>query len=98
MKINQLWRVRGRASASTGFSVFAGIVLVCLAYATTVYAQHRMPGEAVKEDRNHPWMNASLSPDERAAMVLKEPISTHYWAGVALILAGLIVISRAPVA
>lgn len=72
MKINQLWRVRGRASASTGFSVFAGIVLVCLAYATTVYAQHRMPGEAVKEDRNHPWMNASLSPDERAAMVLKE--------------------------
>src|SRR6202008_2084862 len=29
-------------------------------------------GEAVKEDRNHPWMNASLSPDERASMVLKE--------------------------
>src|SRR6201997_3021734 len=72
MKINRLWRVRGRASASTGVSVFAGIVLVCLAYATTVYAHHRMPGEAVKEDRNHPWMNASLSPDERAAMVLKE--------------------------
>ena len=31
-------------------------------------------------------------------VVLKEPISTHYWAGVALILAGLIVISRAPAA
>ena len=25
-----------------------------------------------KENRNHPWMNASLSPDERAEMVLKE--------------------------
>jgi drug/metabolite transporter (DMT)-like permease len=31
-------------------------------------------------------------------VVLKEPISTHYWAGVGLILAGLIVISRAPAA
>jgi beta-glucosidase len=31
-----------------------------------------MHGQPVKEDRNHPWMNASLSPDERANMVLKE--------------------------
>jgi beta-glucosidase len=72
MKINELWRVRGRASATIGLGVFAGMALVCLAYATTVYAQHRMHGAPVKEDRNHPWMNASLSPDERAEMVLKE--------------------------
>jgi beta-glucosidase len=72
MKINELWRVRGRASATVGLGVFAGIALVCLGYATTIYAQHRMHGQPIKEDRNHPWMNASLSADERAAMVLKE--------------------------
>jgi beta-glucosidase len=72
MKMNELWRLRNRASATVGFCVLAGIVVVCLGYATTVYAQHRMHGQQVKEDRNHPWMNASLSPDERANMVLKE--------------------------
>src|SRR5271168_4549159 len=25
-----------------------------------------------KDDKNHPWMNPSLSPDERASMVVKE--------------------------
>ncbi|HYL62643.1 MAG TPA: glycoside hydrolase family 3 C-terminal domain-containing protein [Candidatus Methylomirabilis sp.] len=38
----------------------------------TAFAQHRMHGQQEREDRNHPWMNASLSPDERAEMVLKE--------------------------
>jgi len=72
MKMNELWRSRSRASATIGVSLLVGIVAIGLAYATTVYAQHRMPGQPVKEDRNHPWMNASLSPDERADMVLKE--------------------------
>src|SRR5580692_10531220 len=72
MKRNELGRFAGRASASIRFGVLAGMALGCLAYAATLYAQHRMPGQAVKEARNHPWMNASLSPDERAAMVLKE--------------------------
>ncbi len=72
MKMNELWRLRGKASAAVGFCVLGGIVVVCLGYATTVCAQHRMHGQQVKEDRNHPWMNASLSPDERANMVLKE--------------------------
>jgi beta-glucosidase len=72
MKMNKLWRLRGKARATIGLGVLAGIALVCLGYATTVYAQHRMPGQPVKEDRNHPWMNASLTPDERAEMVLKE--------------------------
>jgi beta-glucosidase len=72
MKRNELWSLRSKARATVGFGVLAGMALVCLAYATTVYAQHRMHGQQVKEDRNHPWMNASLSPDERAAMVLKE--------------------------
>jgi len=31
-----------------------------------------------------------------ATLMLKEPISPGYWAGIALILAGLVVISRAP--
>jgi beta-glucosidase len=71
MKINELWRMRGKASATVGLCVLAGMVVI-LGYTTKVYAQHRMHGEPVKEDRNHPWMNPSLSPDERADMVLKE--------------------------
>src|SRR5580693_3427797 len=71
MKINELGRVQGRASATVGLCVLAGVVAIS-GYATKVYAQHRMHGEPVKEDRNHPWMNASFSPDERADMVLKE--------------------------
>ena len=72
MKINELWRLRGKARATIGFGLLAGVALVCLGYATTVYAQHRMHGQQVKEDRNHPWMNPNVSPDERAEMVLKE--------------------------
>jgi len=72
MKMNELDRLRSRARATIGFGVLAACVVAILGLATTLYAQHRMPGQAVKEDRNHPWMNASLSPDERAAMVLKE--------------------------
>jgi beta-glucosidase len=72
MKMNELGRLRGRARATIGFGVLAAWVAAILGLVTTVYAQHRMPGQQVKEDRNHPWMNASLSPDERAAMVLKE--------------------------
>jgi beta-glucosidase len=72
MKMNELGRLRDRARATIGFGVLAACVLAILGLVTTVHAQHRMPGQPVKEDRNHPWMNASLSPDERAAMVLKE--------------------------
>jgi beta-glucosidase len=72
MKMNQLWRLRGNLSATVSSCVLAGVAILCFQYATTVFAQHRMHGEQVKEDRNHPWMNASLSPDERAEMVLKE--------------------------
>jgi beta-glucosidase len=72
MKMNKLGRLRSRASAAIGFGVLAACVLAILGLATTLYAQHRNPGQPVKENRNHPWMNASLSPDERAAMVLKE--------------------------
>jgi beta-glucosidase len=72
MKMNELGRLRSRARATIGFGVLAACVVAILGLATTLYAQHRMPGQPVKEDRNHPWMNASLSPDERAAMVLKE--------------------------
>jgi beta-glucosidase len=72
MKMNELWRLRARTSATVGFCALAGIALACLGYSTSVFAQHRMHGQQVKEDRNHPWMNPSLSPDERANMVLKE--------------------------
>jgi len=48
--------------------VLAGVAGAWLALGGTVFAQYQQE----KEDRNHPWMNASLSPDERAEMVLKE--------------------------
>ena len=72
MKMNELGRWRGKASATVGFRVLAACVAAILGLATTLFAQHRMHGQPVKEDRNHSWMNASLSPDERAGMVLKE--------------------------
>ena len=72
MKMNELWRLRNRASVTIGGGVLAGCLAAILGVAATVFAQHRMHGQPVKEDRNHPWMNASLAPDERANMVLKE--------------------------
>jgi beta-glucosidase len=35
-------------------------------------AQHRLHNQGEDQEQNHPWMNTSLSPDERAEMVLKE--------------------------
>ncbi|MGC1905586.1 MAG: hypothetical protein WA715_17330, partial [Candidatus Acidiferrum sp.] len=64
-------------AARRGILVAAGILVLALAAGllathATVFAQHRMHGAHEKEDRNHPWMDAKLSPDDRAAMVLKE--------------------------
>jgi beta-glucosidase len=36
------------------------------------FAQHLLYGQGGDNAQTHPWMNASLSPDERAEMVLKE--------------------------
>ena len=43
----------------------------------TAFARHRFPNQADDASQSHPppnakWMNTTLSPDERAAMVLKE--------------------------
>ncbi len=58
--------------ATVGIFVFIGVVAGLAGFAGSVFAQHRMHGQQEKVDRNHPWMNASLSPDQRAEMVLKE--------------------------
>ncbi|MGB6832632.1 MAG: glycoside hydrolase family 3 C-terminal domain-containing protein [Candidatus Acidiferrum sp.] len=71
MKINETWCVR-RGRLGTIALLFAGVMCGMLGFGRAVFAQHRMHGQQVKEDRNHAWMNASLSPDERAEMVLKE--------------------------
>lgn len=55
-----------------GALVIAGVATVYLGFAADLFAQHRMHGQQEPENRNHPWMNASLSPDVRADMVLKE--------------------------
>jgi beta-glucosidase len=46
--------------------VVANIFLACLFFPTGLQSR---PGE---KPASHPWMNATLSPDERAAMVVKE--------------------------
>ncbi|MGB9459480.1 MAG: hypothetical protein WA621_03105, partial [Candidatus Acidiferrum sp.] len=71
MKINETWCGR-RGRLATIALLFAGVMCGVLGFGRAVFAQHRMHGQQVKEDRNHAWMNASLSPDERAEMVLKE--------------------------
>jgi beta-glucosidase len=72
MKMNQTWRARHTFSAAVGVLVLAGVVAGMMGFGITVFAQHRMHGQQGKVDRNHPWMNAQLSPDARADMVLKE--------------------------
>ena len=37
-----------------------------------VFAQHRLHNAEEEKIKSYPWMNTSLSPDERADMVLKE--------------------------
>ena len=67
MKKNGMWFVQRSGLVATAFvlaAVFGGV----WGLGRTVWAQQSHE----KEDRNHPWMNASLSPDERAEMVLKE--------------------------
>lgn len=71
MKINKTWcGQRGRLAAMA--LALAGVMGGLLGFGKTVYAQHRMHGQQESENRNHPWMNLSLSPDERADMVLRE--------------------------
>ena len=72
MKMNVMGHVRGGLFVAVGFLVLAGMTTGFLGGANTAFAQHRMHGQQEPENRNHPWMNASLSPDERADMVLKE--------------------------
>ncbi len=50
------------------------IATALTAFATLLplFAQHRLHGQAENGTENHPWMNANLSPGERADMVLKE--------------------------
>jgi beta-glucosidase len=53
-------------------------LLLCLAVAlavggsTSLSAQHRRHNEAEAHQQSQPWMQPGLSPDERAAMVLKQ--------------------------
>ena len=63
---------RRLCGAAIGFLALAGVFAGWPGMGSTVFAQHRLHGQQEKVDRNHPWMNASLSPDQRAEMVLKE--------------------------
>ncbi|HKW58081.1 MAG TPA: glycoside hydrolase family 3 C-terminal domain-containing protein [Candidatus Acidoferrum sp.] len=82
MKTNDRGELRLPASVAhllwpSGFAwlrviALAGVAITLVALGGSALAQHRMHGQPEREDRNHPWMNASLSPDDRAEMVLKE--------------------------
>src|SRR5260370_30847740 len=47
-------------------------LLTLLAVVVVSYARHRQSGNADSQAQNRPWMNSSLSSDERADLVLKE--------------------------
>jgi beta-glucosidase len=57
---------------SSKLAVFSAVAVVLLA-AFIVAIPSLVPSVAAKSPgQNHPWMNANISPDERAAMVVKE--------------------------
>ena len=64
---------RKRHAAVAVAAIFLlALVATLIATQTNVLAQQQRHHLGEKFDRNHPWMNPNLSPDERAAMVLKE--------------------------
>ena len=71
MKTNETWCVQRGRLAAMAF-VLAAAMFGMLGFGSAVFAQHRMHGQKEPENRNHPWMDAKLSPEERADMVLKE--------------------------
>ena len=52
--------------------VLLAATLGIFALASPALAQHRLHGDNDEKAQSFPWMNKSLSPDERADMVLKE--------------------------
>jgi beta-glucosidase len=48
------------------------VVVLAVAGSTSLSAQHRHHNQAEAHARSQPWMQPGLSPDERAAMVLKQ--------------------------
>ena len=67
MNMDRKWGVWPGRYAAMAF-VLAGVLGGAWGMHRTALAEQRRE----REDRNHPWMKASLSPDERADMVLKE--------------------------
>ncbi len=67
---NNDWMVASRMSKSLSLSL---VVALAVAGSSSLRAQHRHHNQiAAQTKQNQPWMNASLSPDERADMVLKQ--------------------------
>ncbi len=65
-------RKRRATFAVAGIFVLALVARLIATFNKSVLAQQQRHHLGEKFDRNHPWMNPKLSPDERAAMVLKE--------------------------
>ncbi len=55
-------------SARAGLATLLGLS----AFVVLSHARHHQDGNADDQAQNRPWMNSSLSPDERADLVLKE--------------------------
>src|SRR5579863_3343422 len=65
-------RLRRTAFAVAGIFVLALFATLIATHTNVLAQQQQRHHLGEKFDRNHPWMNPKLSPDERAAMVLKE--------------------------
>jgi beta-glucosidase len=67
---NNDWMVASRMSKSLSLSL---VVALVVAGSSSLRAQHRHHNlAALQAQQSQPWMNTSLSPDERADMVLKQ--------------------------
>src|SRR5882724_6844727 len=78
MKMNQIWLARYGRVAAVGVFVLVGVVAGLVGFGSSVVAQHRMHGQQEKVDRNHPWMNASLSPDQRSGIPIIQMSDAAY--------------------
>lgn len=61
-----------KTSRSRAVQVCLAALFALLAYVVVSHARHSQDGNANGQTQNRPWMNISLSPDERADLVVKE--------------------------
>ncbi len=66
-------KVRNRLTPALSAATVSALLLACIMASTPGMAQHTLHNKGAANDaRSQPWMDTSLSPDERADLVLKQ--------------------------